>query len=452
MSPTESLARFVVETRLEDIPRKALENAKLVILDALGVTLAGSQQPAARILAAHVRDLGARPRASVIGTNVKTAPELAALVNGSSAFILDFDDDLHGSIHTLPAALALGEERRASGARFLEAYILGREVCFRLDAAIDAGRKLNSGGPTSRGWFAAGTTGSLAAAAAAGKTLGLDIRRMRNAFGIAASLAGGLRRNFGTMTKALHGGNAARNGVLAASLAGAGFTGDEGILEARYGLVDALCLEGECRWEALTESLGQMYYLEHLPAIKPYPSCAPSHRPIEGLLKLRREHGFKPEDVERIDCDFHLGSLSRVDPQEAIAGHNSMPFILAMALLEGRVVIDQFTDERVRDPSVRSVMAKICHAPAARQKGEKEPSERVSVKLKNGKTFTAEISARRTLTTEAEIHAKYMDCATRALTAESGEHAGELVRKLERLEDVSRLMEILSGSPKARYS
>jgi 2-methylcitrate dehydratase PrpD len=446
MGPTATLAQFVVETRIEDIPSRAIETAKLVILDALGVTLAGSQQQAAKILTQYVRGLGAQPKASVVGAGLKTSADLAALVNGSSAFILDFDDDLHGSIHTLPAGLAVGEERGASGARLIEGYILGREVCFRLDAAIDAGRKRNLGGPTSRGWFAGGTTGSLAAAAAAGKTLGLDVKQMRNAFGIAASLAGGLRRNFGTMTKALHGGNAARNGVLAASLTQAGFTADEDILEARYGFVDALCVEKEeCRWEALSESLGEAYYLERLPSIKAYPTCSPSHRPVEALLDLRREHGFGQEDVESIECDFHLRSLCRVDPQEAIAGHNSMPFILAVALLDGEVVVDQFTDDRIHDQAVRSVMGKIKNVPLVWEHGESEPPERLVVKLTNGKSYAAEVPTRRTLTTEAEIHAKYMSCAKRVLTSQDAERLGEMVRRLEQLQDISRLMEILIG-------
>lgn len=445
MGPTERLARFVVETRIENIPVRAVETAKLVILDALGVTLAGSRQPAARILTDYVRELGAAPRAGVIGADLRTAPPLSALVNGSMAFILDYDDDLHGSIHTLPAALALGEESGAGGARLLEAYILGREVCFRLDAGLDAGRRLNRGGPTSRGWFAAGTTGSLAAAAASGKILGLDVRQMRIAFGIAASAAGGLRRNFGTMAKAFHGGNAARNGVMAASLAQRGFTADEEILETPYGMANALCLEGECNWDAMTDSLGKSYTMENLPSIKAYPTCAPSHRPIEALLSLRQKHGFGPQDVASIECDFHLMSLSRVDPREGIAGHNSMPFILAVALLDGKVVVEQFTDERVRDPLVRSIMSKVKHVPLKREIEKGEPPEVLTVRLKSGESYTTEVEERRTLKTEQEIRAKYMDCATRVLNDRDARRLDEIVTHLEALENVSALMQIISG-------
>ncbi|MFQ5850400.1 MAG: MmgE/PrpD family protein [Candidatus Binatia bacterium] len=445
MGPTERLSQFVVETRAKDIPSQAMGIAKLVILDALGVILAGSRQPAARIITEYVRELGGAPRARVIGANVWTAPPLAALANGTMAFILDYDDNLHGSIHTLPAALALGEELRISGEQLLEVYILGREICHRLDTAIDAGRSQNLGGPTSRGWFAGGTTGSLAAAATAGKVLGLELKQMQMAFGIAASTAGGLRRNFGTMAKAFQGGSAARNGVTAALLAEKGFTADKAILEEPFGLINALCLEGECNWDAMTDSLGKAYYMERLPSIKAYPTCAPSHRPIEGILALRRRYGFGHEDVESIECDFHTRSLCRVDPQEGMAGHNSMPFILAVALLEGKVVVEQFTDDKVSDPLVRAVMSKVKHIPLAREKGESESPDRLTVKLKDGTAHSIEVAERRTLTTEQEIEAKYMECATMVLNADDAKRLHDMILHLDTLEDVSVLMQIVSG-------
>ncbi|HTN72576.1 MAG TPA: MmgE/PrpD family protein [Methylomirabilota bacterium] len=445
MGPTEILAKFVIDTRLGDIPQQAIKTSKLVILDALGVTLAASLHPTARIITQYVRDAGAAPRAGVIGTYLRTEPSLAALANGTMAFILDYDDDLHGSTHTITAALGVGEELRATGEKFLEAYILGREVCFRLDAALDAGRKTNRGGPTSRGWFAGGTTGSLAAAAAAGKVVGLNARQMATAFGIAASSAGGLRRNFGTMAKALQTGSAARNGVTAALLAKRGFSADQTILEAPFGLADALCLEGECDWSALTKGLGESFYMERLPTIKTYPTCSPAHRPIEALLLLRQNHAFTPDNVVSVECDFHVRSLCRVDPEEAMAGHNSMPFILAMALIDGRVAVEQFTDDRVHDPQVRSVMSKIRHVPSVRQNGQTDVPDRVTVTLKNGAVHSAEVAERRTLKTKSEIVAKYMDCATRALDRKRAELLSKLVDQLETVPEVSALMSLMSG-------
>ena len=445
MGPTETLAQFVVDTRLRDIPSKAVEISKLVILDVLGVTLAAARQPVARILNEYLRECGAAPKAGVIGSELRTDASLAAWANGSLAFALDFDDNIHGSTHTVPAALAIGEGKNATGATLLEAYILGRDICFRLDAALDAGRRKNQGGPTSRGWFSGGTTGSLAAAAAAGKGLGLNAQQMATAFGIAVSGAGGVRRNFGTMAKALQTGNAARNGVIAALLAQRGFTADPTILEAPMGFAGALCLEGECDWNALTKDLGKYFYMEQLPPIKRFPTCTPAHRPIEGLLALRQEHGFTADDVESVESDFHLRSLSRTDPQEAIAGPNSMPFILAVALLDGKVTLEQLTEEKIHDPRVRAIMAQVRHHPNERRPGQAEPPDRVTIKLKNGAVHTIEVAERTTLKTKSEIYAKYMSCATMTLSQSRAEQLGGLVDRLENTPHLAALMQCMNG-------
>ena len=125
-----------------------------------------------------------------------------------------------------------------------------------------------------------------------------------------------------------------------------------------------------------------------MPAIKRFPTCTPAHRPIEGLLALRQQHGFTADDVESVESNFHLHSLSRTDPQEAIAGPNSMPFILAIALLDGKVALEQFTDEKIHDPCVRAVMQKIKPRPNAHRPGEPERADRITVTLKNGSVHT----------------------------------------------------------------
>jgi 2-methylcitrate dehydratase PrpD len=310
---------------------------------------------------------------------------------------------------------------------------------------LDAGRRKNQGGPTSRGWFAGGTTGSLAAAAAAGKVLELNAKQMATAFGIAVAGAGGVRRNFGTMAKALQTGNAARNGVIAAQLAKKGFTADQTILEAPMGFASALCLDGECDWDALTKDLGQYFHMEQMPTIKRFPTCSPAHRPIEGLLALRQEHGFTADDVESVESDFYLRSLSRTDPQEAIAGPNSMPFILAIALLDGKVALEQFTDEKIHDPCVRAVMQKIKPRPNAHRQGEPERADRITVTLKNGSVHTIEVAERTTLTSQSDIHAKFMSCATLALSPTRAEQLGELVERLENVADITALIKCMNG-------
>jgi len=255
-----------------------------------------------------------------------------------------------------------------------------------------------------------------------------------------------VRRNFGTMAKALQTGNAARNGVIAATLAKKGFTADQTILEAPMGFASALCLEGECDWGALTKDLGKYFYMEQMPTIKRFPTCTPAHRPIEGLLALRQQHGFTADDVESVESDFHLRSLSRTDPQEAIAGPNSMPFILAIALLDGKVTLEQFTDEKIHDPRVRAVMEKIKPRPNAHTPGQPEGADRISVTLKNGAVHTIEVAERTTLTSQGDIHEKFLRCATLALSPTRAEQLGDLVDRLESVADVAALIQCMTGT------
>jgi 2-methylcitrate dehydratase PrpD len=269
---------------------------------------------------------------------------------------------------------------------------------------------------------------------------------MATAFGIAVSGAGGVRRNFGTMAKALQTGNAARNGVNAALLAQKGFTADRTILEAPMGFASALCLESECDWEMLTKGLGEIFYMEQQPAIKRFPTCTPAHRPIEGLLELRQRHGFSADEVASVECDFHVRSMCRAEPEEVAAGPNSMPFILASALLEGEVTLAQFSEAKIHDPKVRAVMKKIIHAPLAHERGQPEPPDRIIVKLNNGAVHAIEVPARHTLTTKTEIHAKYMACATLALSRTRAAKLAELIDDLESVSESATLMNCLNGA------
>ena len=315
---TEGLSRFVANTRLEDIPDRVVQNAKLLILDTVGVILAASRDSGCKLLAQWVKDQESAPRATVIGQGFRSSPLLAALVNGHAAHALDYDDSGHYSTQTLPAALALGEPPHVAGAKFIRAYVIGREVCNRLDAAFDASReKLR--GPTFRGWHHTGTNGSLGAAAAAGVVLGLDLEQIRTAFGIAANGACGLRANMGTMTKALVSGNAARNGVMAATLAQRGFTAEKSVLETPQGIANAFCEESDIDWEAMTRDLGKSYELARGAITKDYPSCSPAHRPIEALLlDVNAEYTGDPFDLPRqavriVGVDLH-GTV--VDPKD----------------------------------------------------------------------------------------------------------------------------------------
>jgi 2-methylcitrate dehydratase PrpD len=253
---TERVARFVAETDFEIIPAAVLAGAKTAILDCLGVALAGSTEEAARISAEQVRLEEARGAATVWGQGFKSSATLAALANGTATHALDFDHGVYLGQPTsgvIPAVMALAEARGASGRALLEAYVVGFEATAKIAKSIpEAGRG---------GWHGAGTLGTLGATLACAKLLKLDSGKVRMALGIATSMASGAACNYGTMTKPLGAGLAARSGVMAASLAQDGFTASPTALESATGFYGAyLSLPTD---PAPIEELGRSYELTH---------------------------------------------------------------------------------------------------------------------------------------------------------------------------------------------
>jgi 2-methylcitrate dehydratase PrpD len=433
---TRRLADFAVHTSIQDIPARAIDHAKLVVLDTIGVSLAALDFAVGTIVTEHVRDMGGTPVAGVLGTDVKVSAPAAAMANGTLAHGLDFDDHKHLSTHTLPAALAVGQMMEQSGARVLEAYVVGREVGARLGAIIEAKRKLRQG-PTYRGWYRVGVVGPIAASVSAGKLLDLSTHEMAHAISIAASSSSGLRRNQGTMAKALHAGNAASSGVEAALLASRGFTADPDVLEAPLGLVNAICLPGESDWSPLS-SLGSPFEIEGHLAVKRFPSCSPSHMPIAVALALRAEHGIDPTAIESIEADLHTFSLLRLDPQEAIATGYSLPYLLAAALLVGDIGPDEVSDERLHDEAVRTLMTKVVHDPEAAPPGG---PERVTIRLTDGTVLRGEAAGKPDLRDGASITAKFIACAGRRLSPTQVEELRTMTARLDTLPDISELVD-----------
>jgi 2-methylcitrate dehydratase PrpD len=437
---TETLAQFVVGTRLEDIPAVVLQNAKLMVLDTFGVILAGARDPGCKLLAQWVNDQEAASRATVIGQGFRSSSLLAALVNGHASHALDYDDSGHYSTQTLPAALALGEPRHLSGAKILQAYVLGREVCSRLDAAFDAGREKLTG-PTYRGWHHTGTNGSLGAAAAAAVVLGLDLEQMKTAFGIAANGACGLRANMGTMAKALVSGNAARNGVMAAMLAERAFTAEKSILETPQGMANAFCDEGDIDWKSLTRDLGKRYELDRGAITKEYPCCSPAHRPIEAVLEIVKAHGVRADDVDWIECDPHSFSLRRNEAGDAHEGQYSLIYCLSVALLDGQMGLRQMTDERVRAQDVQALMRRLRIVPPPGGPVERRPKESVTVHLKNGQSHSAEITRPHRISNQEGLEAKFFTCVQRSLSPEEAARVRVTILNLENLDDIAKLLD-----------
>lgn len=362
-SGTAVLAENASRLRFEDIPGDVLTVAKQCVLDTIGVAIAGADEPAPRLIRDVVLPESVGGTSSILGVpGVRTAPGAAALANGVSAHVLDLDDVLtvytgHPSVTVLPAVLALAEERGASGKDLLEAFVTGVEVEARIGRSVAPSHYL-------RGFHATGTIGTFGAAASSGRLLGVDADGMEMALGIAGAQAAGLKSEFGTMTKSLHAGKAAANGLLAARLAAVGFTGAADVVGVGQGFAEAYADDVER--EVLGTDFGSPWYL--LDALfKMYASCHYTHSVYESVRSLRdRIDVSAVESVSlRINPDL-LAVCDRQNPQTGLEAKFSMRYVAALALARGLAGRDKFTDDAVRkDSDVRALATRVQVIPDA---------------------------------------------------------------------------------------
>jgi 2-methylcitrate dehydratase PrpD len=457
MGTTEQVAEFLVNTRFEQIPVEAIDVAKGAVIDCLGVAIAGSQTEIGRIVARWAKEMGGALVAGVIGGAFKTAPAIAARTNGTMAHALDYDDVTRNTGHPtpplLPTLLALGEMQRASGRELLEAYVVGFELESKLGNCMS--RKHYA-----HGWHSTSIFGTMGAAAAAAKLLKLDVWQTQMALGLAASEAGGLRQNFGTMTKPYHAGLAASNGVIAATLARQGFTSAPDILEGEFGFLRVFGMPGEYDERKINETLGNPWNLvAHGIGLKPYPCCRNAHRPLDAMLALVQTQKFSPDDVERIECEIsaHVTKvMTYPKAHTGLEGKFSLPYCLAVAVCDQRVGIRQFADTRVNDPQVQALSSRV-HIVHPYDKTEWDTDELlpciVRVCLKDGRVLEQSADAPRgdpgNPLTWAQIAGKYRDCARELLSEGDAEHTLDLLHRLEELPNLVEVMEILTFKGKS---
>ncbi len=402
---SRKLAEFTVNLKITNVPAKALENAKIAILDCLGVALRAAVEDIGRILMRFARgNFGPGP-CTVWGSDMTANPRDAALINGALAHGLDYDDRGHASTYTLAAAMAAGECRNASGTATLEAFIVGREVRMCLDALFAA--RSTGRGPGARGWHSNGILGPIAAACAACKVFGLDIRRTLAAIGLGAGSCAALTRDGGTMAKPFRVGHAAATGLTCALLAAEGFTSDEAALDAPYGLFTALGPLEEGVLDSCASRLGTEYNLATRGVeVKQFACCTATHAAIEAILRLVHKGPVQPSDVDFIECDLRPYPLVRVCPGQGFEGRFSMAYCLGIAFIYGRVNPEDFTDEKARDPQLRNLIERCRHLPNVGS---------VVVGLKNGTRISEPIQPPKNLEGWEMVSEKFSRCADRVL-------------------------------------
>jgi len=442
------LARFAIDA---DVPAAARAVAARAFLDTAGVTLAGSAEPVARIVQGLAAEEGGHPCCQVLGTPVRTGAALAALANGAAAHALDYDDMCfvslaHPSAVLVPAALAAGELAGASGAAVLDAYVVGFEV----ECAL--GRVMNPRHYT-QGWHATATLGTLGAAAAAARLLGLDAEAAGRALAIAASAAAGIKENFGTMTKPLHAGDAARSGVIAALLARRGLTASARAIDGPQGLLVAMAAERQDLGAPVIEPGRRWEILETGISTKLYPSCAGTHPTLDAVLDLAGRHGIAFADVAAVDVvvDEVTPTILIYDrPATGLEGKFSLPFCVAAALALGRVGLDTFEAGVLQDPAVVGLMPRVTMRPDP-EIGRGHPAltqARVSIRLRDGRELTARADGARGYpdrpASAEELARKFADCAGRVLGPRSAARALDALAGIESVADIRDLTAILS--------
>lgn len=463
-----NLGKKIVALDHAAIPREALHWAKQGILDTVGVTIAGAEAACTQMVAQMVTvGEAAAPApggglqgggALLFGFGRRVSALDAALVNGTAAHALDFDDCSntlggHPSAPILPGLIALGETRGASGRDVILAYLAG----FETETAIAKGVNFHH---YEKGWHPTGTLGTFGAAAAAAKLIDLDAERTATALALAVSLASGVKANFGSMAKPLHVGHCARNGLMAALLSEQGFTARPDAFEHRQGFFEVYNGAGTYDPERIGEGWADPFdILDPGLAIKLFPCCASTHPAIDAMLKLRLENDLNAENVAHVVSWTHprrLAHTNRPDPKEPLDAKFSVQYVLARALLEGRVGIEHFEGGAFDDPDVRRVMERIVAEPhpKAIMEDTKHFFAEVTVTMTGGRTVSAWVDQPVGRGPESPLPpgvlaVKFENCAGRVLASEAVGELLSLIENLDAVSDIRQMTAIIgTGRPK----
>ncbi len=400
---SEQLAAFVCDTTPDALPAYVVDDARDRLRDTLGVCLAGSRMDYAAAVRSVADTLGGRPESTTVGFGQRLPATLAGFVNGALAHGPDYDDThsvamVHISCVVVPAALAMGERVRASGADMMSALVLGAEVGLRLAAA--APHRFHM-----RGLHTTSICGPFAAAAVAARLLGLDRTRTANALGLAGSQSAGLLQGLrdGSWVKRLHPGWATQSGLLAALLAEQGFTGPAEVVEGGAGLYAALLHgeDGPAYAARVCTGLGEEWLLPAT-TYKPYPNGAWNHSSMDAVAALMRDNGLRHADVAAIECHVPPECIpivcepreTKIHPRSPYHMKFSLPYSVAMLAVLGRVEVDDYTEDVRTDPRVADLASRVACIADASMAPTDFPA-RVILRTRDGRAFEQVVAHQR---------------------------------------------------------
>jgi 2-methylcitrate dehydratase PrpD len=463
---TAAVVDYVTGARLATFPVEAIDLARRCIIDGLAVMLAGSTQEASAILGEYVGESGRREATAFGPRPRQVGAAEAALLNGASGHALDWDDTqlatsadrifgllTHPTMPPLAAALAVGERQRASGAAVLEAFLIGFEVECKIAEAIHPSHY-------KKGFHSSGTVGTFGAAVAAAKLLGLDADALRHTLAIAASSAAGIRVNFGTMTKPLHVGRAAHNGVVAAELAARGFSGGHDALDPPWGFFQVFSHGEGFDADRIVGRLGDPPTIVWPGvSIKPYPCGVLGHPTMDAMRRLVIDHDVHAEQIAAIRVRAGSNILNPLRygvAQNELEAKFSPAFMVSAIALRRKAGVHEFNDAFVQHDDTQRMMARVTPVldPKIEALGFEKIRSTVEVDLVDGRTLTQPADERYRggpdhPFTREDLHEKFTDCALLVLAPDVAEQVFAVVETIETLNDVGALSGLLAsvGSP-----
>lgn len=447
----------------DDWPADARDWAHREFVDTVAVMVPGAVEPVADKLMQVVAPWGAGP-CSVFGQQARLAAPWAALLNGTIAHALDFDDNFdppkaHPTTTLLPAIMAVAEERALSGAACIDAYIVGLQILGRIGQGLNPTHR-------NRGWHATATVGVMGTTAAVSRLLRLDAEQCARALSIATSMSAGFMSQFGTEMKPVHAGLAAKGGIMSATMAQAGITAGRDTLDGRTGMnrlmvgpdyeelrdtIEHIEHGQNLRFEL--ESVGEpLLITEHKFRVKRFPTCGAIHRAMDGVLDLRAAHGFTADDVASVDLHMprvHFNNVFYTDPQSPLEAKFSAEYAVGCVLARGDCTLSDFTEEAIWRDDVRSLFPIIHRHPVDKLEGE-FPTE-VHLTLKDGRRFVSihewPRGSKAAPFTWAEYWAKFDGCCIGVLDGEAKAHLRSLCERLPDLADAGDLMRAAAFTP-----
>ena len=446
-SATEKLAEFAVNLQWEDIPKEVQENAKLRILDIVGLSLGSIPTDYYRIVLKMAKAMGGSPDSTIVGEGIKFPPALAALVNGTAAHGLDFDDThtraiVHASACVVPTAMAVAEAGHKNGKDLITAAVAGYETIVRLGAAAP-------GAFHARGFHATSIAGTFATALVAGKLLNFTSEQIVNAMGIAGSQASGLLEFLedGSWVKRIHAGWAAHSGIIAADLAGYGMSGPKTILEGKFGLYRTHVDHEAFDAGVLSDGLGSRWETPEI-CFKPYPACHLMHACLDCVAELKREHQLSTEDIKEVLCRVPQEiapiicepETVKLAPRSEYEGKFSLQFSAAALLVTGKVNVDTYEPAQIGNDEILQMAQRVKYEIAGDTTFPKFFPGEAIITLHNGTRLHHKVEVNRGMPgnpmTRYDIITKFRENAGRVLPESQIEDIIQAVTDLDRITDL----------------